>query len=146
MSRHSFSRWGVIRVIVIAVLTLSLPFIHTHPQVIHSDSAGEHTHPAVVHTLFSPEADGRPAVPSNGIQYKEWNELFRVAIGLDIVPERLTTPPAPPGPDSAGVSSESSRAPIVTSNPLLEKFSVTMPAPWAGSPLSVRAPPHHSFS
>lgn len=146
MSRYSFIRFDLIRVIFIAVLTLSLPFVHVHPQLIHADPAGEHTHLAVVHTLFSPEADSRPAVPSNGIQSEDLDELFRAAIDLDLVSERFTNPPAPKGPDSAGASSEPFRTPIAKSNRLLKSSSVALSSSPAGSALSVRAPPRHSFS
>ena len=146
MSRHSFIRFDLIRVIFIAVLTLSLPFVHVHPRLTHADPAGGHIHPAVVHTLYSPEADGGPAVPSNGIQSEDLDELFRAAINLDLVSERLTNPPAPKGPDSAGASSEPFRTPIVKSNHWLKSPSVVLPSSPAGSLLSVRAPPRHSFS
>ncbi len=146
MSRYSFIRFDLIRVIFIAVLTLSLPFVHVHPQLTHADPAGEHTHPAVMHTLFSPEADGSPAVPSNGIQSEGSDELFRAAIALDLVSERFTNPPAPKGPDSAGASSEPFRTPIVKSNRLLKSLSATLPSSPTHSPVSLRAPPRHSFS
>ena len=146
MSMYSFIRFDLIRVIFIAVLTLSLPFVHVHPQLTHADPAGEHTHPAVVHTLFSPDADGSPAVPSNDIQSEDLDELFRATIDLDLVSERFTNPPAPKGSDSAGASSEPFRTPIVKSDRLLKSFSATLPLSPADSPLSVRAPPRHSFS
>jgi len=146
MSRNGFVRFDLIRVIFIAVLTLSLPFVHVHPQLTHADPAGEHTHPAVVHTLFSPETGGSPAVPSNGIQSEDLDELFRAAIDLDLVSERFTKSLAPKGPDSVGAFSEPARTSIAKSNRLLKSPSVVLSSPPAGSSLSVRAPPRHSFS
>lgn len=146
MSRYSLIRSDLIRIVFIAVLTLSLPFVHVHPQLTHTDQAGEHTHPMVLHILFSPEADSSPAVPSNGIQSEDLNGLFRAAIDLDLVSERSTNPPAPKGPDSEGASSEPFRTPIEKSNYWLKSPPVVLPSSPAGSPLSVRAPPRHSFS
>src|SRR3989304_5627490 len=122
MSRCSFIRFDLIRVIFIAILTLSLPFVHVHPQLTHADPGGEHTHSAVVHTLFSPEADSSPTVPGNGIQSEDLDELFRAAFDLDLVSERFTNQPAPKGPDSADASSEPFRTPISKSNRLLKSL------------------------
>ena len=146
MSRYGFIRVDLIRVIFIAVLTLGLPFVHAHPQFTHADPAGEHTHPAVVHTLFSPDADSSPAVPSNGIQSEDLGELFRAVIDLDLVSKRFTNLPAPKGPDSAGAFFEPFRTPIVKSIHWLKSLSATLPLSPTDSPPSVRAPPRHSFS
>src|SRR3989344_5518112 len=91
MFRYRPTAFSAIRIIFLAALTLSLPFIHLHPRLTHADRFGEHSHDGVIHTIFSSDGAGNPSSSADDPDFETSAELFRAAINLNLFPPRLPT-------------------------------------------------------
>ena len=91
MFQYKTTLFSSIFVILLAALTLSLPFVHLHPRLTHADDLGEHIHSGVIHTIFSSEDASKPFSLADSLDSENSVELFRTAIDLNLFTQRPPT-------------------------------------------------------
>lgn len=146
MFRYRPTAFSAIRIIFLAALTLSLPFIHLHPPLTHAGSFGEHSHDGVIHTIFSSDSAGNPSSSADGLDFENSAELFRTAINLNLSPQRLPTETISNGMTAVWVSFVFFLSPIVIYTSLDRNNVLSLRSSWMGSLPSLRAPPFPSVA
>jgi hypothetical protein len=146
MIRYRLSAFYFLSIVLLASLTIVLPFIHLHPQVIHTDHSEQHTHAAVIHTIFSSDGMGYPTSSQDSIHPENSEEFSRSTIGWSFFPQRFSTESVSGGVDAPLVSLTSIWPRAVKGIALQRGPGFLRPSSWVSTPSSSRAPPFPSFS
>ena len=141
MIRDKSSVFYFLSIVLLASLTVVVPFIHLHPQVTHEDHSEQHTHAAVIHTIFSPDGMAYPTSSQDSIHPENSEEFSRTTAGWSLFLKRFSAESVSDGVDAPLVSLTSIWPHAVKGVALQRDKGFLRPLPWVSTPSSSRAPP-----